>query len=109
MLQSRFLFHMAADVGPALDLASGGRGRLIVPVTGGRFEGPELQGTILPLGADWLLADDQGGKLDVRLVLRTADGALISMAYQGRHGITPALRRRIAAGEEVDPERTISA
>ena len=58
--------------------------RAIYDVTGGSFAGPELTGTILPSGGDWLLIDDQGvGRLDVRATLETDDGALIYMQYFG--------------------------
>jgi hypothetical protein len=46
---------------------------------------------------------DGATTLDVRLVLRTADDALIGMQYRGlRHG-TPDIVARIDKGEAVDP------
>src|SRR5579859_7794955 len=62
--------------------------RRIVPVTGGTFEGPKLKGSVEPGGSDWILLRPDGAlQLDVRLTLRTEDGALIGMSYRGyRHG-----------------------
>jgi hypothetical protein len=58
--------------------------RLIAPVTGGRFEGPRLSGEVLPGGADWALYRGEDRMLvDVRLTLKTDDGALIYLTYQG--------------------------
>src|SRR5207248_1674600 len=75
------------------------------PITGGVFEGPRLRGTVLPGGsADWLLlrADDVL-EMDLRVTLRTDDGALISMRSFGmRHG-PPDVIAAIARGEAVDP------
>ena len=58
-------------------------GRTVVPVSGGRFEGPRLRGQVLP-GADWVLWRPDGAMLvDVRLALLTDDGATIAMLYTG--------------------------
>ena len=56
---------------------------------GGHFEGEELKGTVLPTPAgDWLLLRRDGIlMLNVRLTLKTDDGHLIYMRYEGmRHG-----------------------
>lgn len=77
--------------------------RRIVVVTGGSFEGPKLRGTVEPGGTDWILARPDGAlQLDVRLCLKTDDGALIGMSYRGyRHGPT-AVIDRLNRGEKVD-------
>jgi hypothetical protein len=76
--------------------------RRIDTVAGGRFEGERLRGEILPGGADALLTRGDGSvRPDVRLLLRTDDGALIFMTYSGvRHG-PPEVMRRLAEEEEV--------
>ena len=79
--------------------------RLIVPLTGGDFNGPRLRGTVLPQGgADWLLLRADGIlELELRLTLLTHDGALISMKSFGlRHG-PPDVIAATARGETVDP------
>jgi hypothetical protein len=81
--------------------------RRTAPLAGGHFEGPRLRGTVLPGGsADWLLlrADDVL-ELDLRVTLRTDDGALISMKSFGlRHGPREVIAA-IGRGETVDPAR----
>jgi hypothetical protein len=58
--------------------------RVIYSVTGGTFEGPKLKGKIRPTGDDWLVRiDSVTTKLDVRLLLETDDGQLISNTYTG--------------------------
>ena len=48
--------------------------RQIFDVTGGRFEGPGLSGSVLASGGDWLLIGNDGvGRLDVRATLETDD------------------------------------
>lgn len=58
--------------------------RAIVGVTGGTFEGPKLKGTVVDSGGDWVTVRADGTmKLDVRVVLKTEDGAQIYMTYFG--------------------------
>ena len=48
--------------------------RRIGLVAGGTFQGERLRGTVLPGGADWIMARADGSTtLDVRLVLETDD------------------------------------
>lgn len=78
--------------------------RMVVPVTGGSFEGERLRGTVEPGGSDWITIRTDGAfSLDVRLVLRTDDGALIGQTYRGlRHGPAEVLAK-LARGEAVSP------
>jgi Protein of unknown function (DUF3237) len=78
--------------------------RRVVVVTGGTFEGERLCGEVLEGGSDWLTARPDGSiTLNVRLVLKTTDGALIAMTYRGvRHGPAEVIAR-LDKGEIVDP------
>jgi hypothetical protein len=78
--------------------------RRIGLVSGGKFQGERLRGTVLAGGADWIMVRGDGSTtLDVRLVLETEDKALIGMTYRGmRHGPT-AVMDRLNRGENVDP------
>jgi hypothetical protein len=79
------LFTITAGTQTAGLLKDGPHGtRVVVGVTGGTFEGPRLKGTIKGPGGDWAtLRPDGSGRLDVRLLLETEDGALILMHYSG--------------------------
>src|SRR5258708_22028390 len=52
----------------------------------GRFQGPRLSGTVLPLtGADWPRVRSDGTfAIDARACFRTSEGALIYVTYGGR-------------------------
>lgn len=106
MIQTRPLFRIRLQVPQITDLGETPLGRRrIATVTGGRFEGDRLRGDVVAApGGDWLLQRPDGVTvLDVRIVLRTEDGALISMGYRGlRHGPAEVMAR-LAAGEIVDP------
>jgi hypothetical protein len=104
-IQTAPLFKITLQVGEPQPLGDGPAGnRRVVPVTGGTFEGARLRGTVLPGGSDWIIARPDGAtQLDVRLVLKTADGALLGMTYRGlRHG-PEAVIARLNRGEPVDP------
>jgi uncharacterized protein DUF3237 len=78
--------------------------RRIGVVPGGAFAGERLSGEVLEGGSDWQTVRSDGATtLNVRLVLKTTDDALIGMTYQGlRHG-PPEIVARIEKGEAVDP------
>lgn len=66
--------------------------------------GERLSGEVLEGGNDWQNVRGDGSLLlDVRLILKTEDGALICMTYRGiRRGSSDVLSR-IDRGEVVDP------
>jgi hypothetical protein len=100
------LFVMRLQVRPILLVGqTPGVFRRIGVVPGGRFEGDRLQGDVLEGGADWQsVRTDHSTLLDVRLVLRTDDGALITMTYRGVRSGPPDVIAKIEKGEIVDPE-----
>jgi hypothetical protein len=75
----------------------------MVPILGGRFEG-ELNGEILPGGADWQVVSENGVcHLEARYAMETTDGAVIAVHNRGiRHG-SPEVLARLFSGEIVDP------
>jgi hypothetical protein len=78
--------------------------RRIIPITGGRVEGPRLQGVVLPGGADWqIVRADGGAMLEARYTVRTADGALIYVRNVGLRCGPPEVLARLGRGEPVDP------
>ncbi len=82
------LCRVEVGFGEMIDTGAGPHGRRIIgetatlAVTGERLAG-EMAGKA---AADWLLvgADGVSGTVDVREAVRTHDGALIYMRYQGR-------------------------
>jgi Protein of unknown function (DUF3237) len=78
--------------------------RRIINITGGRFEGKELRGTVLPGGADWQTVRADGtADLEARYTLKTDDGALIYVQNRGIRTGSPEVLARLAKGEAVDP------
>lgn len=93
--EARLAWEAQVDIGERQSLGQGPRGeRFIVPILGGRFEGPRLRGTVLPGGADrQLLRADGVKELDALYELQTDDGAVITV------------RNRVLIDESVTPGR----
>jgi hypothetical protein len=104
-VRTRPLFVMQLNVRPLVVVgATPGVNRRIGLVPGGSFEGERLSGQVLDGGSDWqAIRSDGGTTLDVRLVLKTRDDAMIAMTYRGvRHGPADVISR-MERGETVDP------
>jgi hypothetical protein len=99
------VFRLEATVGEPLELGEIAQGRRrIVPLTGGTFTGPELNGELLPgSSADWQIVLPDGTALgDIRYTLQTDDGDLLYVQARGvRHG-SPEVLARLARGDDVD-------
>src|SRR6476619_4978942 len=84
------IYRLEATLAPPLDLGETAQGhRRIVPLTGGTFTGPELNGTLLPgASADWQVVLADGTTLgDIRYTLQTGAGELLYVQSRGvRHG-----------------------
>ena len=73
-------------------------------VKSGTFEGPAMRGEVLG-GSDHLLVLADGAAIpDVRLVLRTHDGALIQMEYKGVLRAPRAVMAKFAEPDTLGPK-----
>jgi hypothetical protein len=104
-----FLYRLCADCAAPLVVGDSGHGLLkVIPITGGRFEGPRLRGDVLSLGADWNTAfplDESSKTVDTRYLLKTDDGALISLSTRGWVRQSAEVAAERAARKPVDPSR----
>lgn len=93
-IKTAHLFDLVFDLNPRLNIGDGPLGRRILfGAAGGSFEGERLRGEVLPGGGDWALFRADGAmSLDVRVILRTHDDALVYMTYGGRWITPPELR-----------------
>jgi hypothetical protein len=80
-----YLGTLHAETGTRTVIENGPQGtRTIVQVTGGRFEGPRLKASVQTPAGDWITNRADGSyRLDVRLTLKTDDGAVILVTYNG--------------------------
>jgi hypothetical protein len=98
-------YRLEAMLGEPLDLGQTPRGRRrIVPLTGGTFSGPELNGVLLSgASADWqIILPDGTASGDIRYTLQTERGDLLYVQSRSvRHGSAEVLAR-LGRGEDVD-------
>ena len=80
-----YLGRLRAEIGTRTVIENGPQGtRTIVQIVGGRFEGPRVKASIETPAGDWITNRADGSyRLDVRLTLKTDDGALILVTYNG--------------------------
>jgi hypothetical protein len=97
-IRTAHLFDIVVDLDPRLTFGAGPYGnRVLFGSAGGSFDGPRLRGEVLPGGGDWALFRPDGAMaLDVRLALRTHDGALVHVVRRGPldHPTRAACRHR---------------
>ena len=99
------VYRLEATLGEPVELSdTAGRQRRIVPLTGGTFAGPAINGTLLPgASADWqTLLSDGTALADIRYSLQTDSGDVLYVQSRGvRHGSAEVLAR-LGRGEDVD-------
>jgi hypothetical protein len=101
-LRVKHLLSVKLEIAAVQRISAPDTGIVVGVVAGGRFEGPQLQGRVLPGGSDWQRVLPDGSlRLDCRIVLETTKGALIAMTYQGIRSGAPEVLKRLAAGEAV--------
>lgn len=85
MPEYEYLGTLKVETGTRTVVENGPQGtRTIVQIVGGRFEGPRLKASVQGPAGDWITNRADGTyRLDVRFTLRTDDGALILVTYNG--------------------------
>ncbi len=80
-LQTQHVFDANVTIAEMMNFGKSKYGeRRVIPITGGTFKGPNIEGVVLPGGADWQLVRPDGDvELYARYTLKTADGALIQV------------------------------
>lgn len=106
------LYYIEVDVGAPLHVGRVNGGKdMIIPITGGRFEGERMSGSVLPIGADWNtmrpLRPGVRSRVSTRYVLKTDDGAVISLFTEGRARFgAKMVLDAIRKGRRRDPDAT---
>lgn len=82
--KSQLVWEAKVKIGEMINVGESKRGvRRVIPILGGTFEGPEIKGTILPMGEDWQLVRPDGDtELYARYLLKTDDGHIIHVLNQ---------------------------
>lgn len=80
-----FAYEAIVTLGTAEQVGDTPHGKRVrIPITGGRFAGPRISGTILPGGMDWqLIRSDGVTELEASYLMRETDGTLIQITNRG--------------------------
>ena len=80
-LSAEHVFDEKVTIGELLNIGKSKYGeRRLIPITGGTFKGPDIEGVVVPGGADWQLTRPDGDtELSARYTLKTNDGVLIQV------------------------------
>lgn len=99
------LYTSEFDLGAAVDAGLSARGlRRVIPITGGRFEGPRLSGTVLPGGTDWQLVRMDGVvEVEASYVMQVQSGAKVVVKNTGILKASGAVLGALAVGDVPDP------
>ena len=97
-IELRLVMELVVEIDPALEVGDTQRGfRRVIPITGGRFEGPEIRGIVLPGGADWNVRRPDGvAEVWARYTLQSDDGVLIQVTNAGLARGAPGTPERYA-------------
>jgi hypothetical protein len=80
-----YLGTLRAEIGSRTVIENGPQGtRTVAEIVGGHFDGPRVKASIQTPAGDWITNRADGSyRLDVRLTMKTDDGALILVTYNG--------------------------
>ncbi|WP_279358257.1 DUF3237 domain-containing protein [Methylobacterium indicum] len=104
--RTEFVYEAVVEIAPLVSLGDSPLGeRRLVPITGGRFQGPRIRGTVLPGGADRQLVRKDGvRRLDALYEMQAEDGAILTVRNRvlidpGRAGLPVLHHRGVTAPE----------
>src|ERR1700722_13083462 len=97
-VSTEYLMTLYAPLGPSQEVDASLEGNEVRP--GGWVKGPRIKGTLLAPAGDWSRVMPSGvSRLDVRATIKTDDGALIYMSYNGIIKDTKESEARTDKGE----------
>lgn len=105
-LSTEFAFEIHVELGPIIERGEGHDGRRrFVPISGGTFSGPEIEGVVLPGGGDWQAIGEDGlTVVHARYFLQASDGTTIDVDNVGVRVASPEVIQRLTNGELVSPD-----
>ncbi|MBO4851225.1 MAG: DUF3237 domain-containing protein [Prevotella sp.] len=83
--QLEFVMQLRVSIGNSFSIPTPKGTRTVIPITGGTFQGPNIQGTILNGGADYQLSSADGNRTELEAIycIKTNDGAYIHVRNKG--------------------------
>ncbi len=82
----KFVIELRVNIDSPVDVGVTAHGnRVVIPITGGTFEGPDIKGEVLSGGADYQLVNEASGRTELEAIycIRTDDGINIHVRNSG--------------------------
>jgi len=105
-LQTKYVFTITADIADVTTAGDIGHGvRRIIPITGGEVRGDNVNGKVLPFGADFqIIRPNELIDLEAKYAFETDDGAVVYVENKGIRFGPVDLLLKLKRGEPVDPQ-----
>jgi hypothetical protein len=105
-LQTKYVFTITAEIAEVTTAGDIGHGvRRIIPITGGEVRGDEVNGKVLPFGADFqIIRQSELIELEARYAFETDDGTVVYVENRGIRFGPVDLLLKLKRGEPVDPK-----
>jgi Protein of unknown function (DUF3237) len=105
-LQTKYVFTITARIADVTTAGDIGHGvRRIIPITGGEVRGDDVNGKVLPFGADFqIIRPNELIELEARYAFETDDGAVVYVENKGIRFGPVDLLLKLKRGEPVDPK-----
>ena len=105
-LQTKYVFTITAEIADVTTAGDIGHGvRRIIPITGGEVRGDDVNGKVLPFGADFqIIRPNELIELEAKYAFETDDGAIVYIENKGIRFGPVDLLQKLKRGEPVDPK-----
>jgi hypothetical protein len=105
-LQTKYVFTITARIADVTTAGDIGHGvRRIIPIAGGEVRGDDVNGKVLPFGADFqIIRPNELIDLEARYAFETDDGAVVYVENRGIRFGPVDLLLKLKRGEPVDPK-----
>ena len=105
-LQTKYVFTITAEIADVTTAGDIGYGvRRIIPIIGGEVSGDDVNGKVLPFGADFqIIRPNELIDLEAKYAFETDDGAVVYVENKGIRFGPVDLLQKLKRGEPVDPK-----
>lgn len=105
-IETKYVFTITARIAEVTTAGDVGHGvRRIIPIVGGEVRGEQVNGKVLPFGADFqIIRPDELIDLEAKYAFETDDGAVVYVENRGIRFGPVELLQKLKRGEPVDPK-----
>jgi hypothetical protein len=105
-IETKYVFTLTVRIADVTTAGEIGHGvRRIIPIIGGEVRGEQVNGKVLPFGADFqIIRPNELIELEAKYAFETDDGAVVYVENRGMRFGPVDLLQKLKRGEPVDPK-----